>query len=219
MTDNIIFRASRMLLCLVFLPVLPVVPSTGQELVDKILAVVNGEVITLTDVRIADEFSLFSGGPENGAEGTREILERYIDQKLVLQISGREVFVRGEEIDAFLRQMAGKIGYPAANEKLESFGLAWDDLRNYIREHIIFQKIIEQKFNKSVVISLDEIESYYNRVYLPVQKEKGKPVRPMMEILDVIESVLREQKVREQVDNWIEGLRRRAEIQVKWNSP
>ncbi|MBN1270841.1 MAG: hypothetical protein JXB26_01090 [Candidatus Aminicenantes bacterium] len=188
--------------------------QAGQEIVDRILAVVEDEVITLTDVRIVEEFELFSESLPNGEERRKIILEKLIDQKLVLRMAEEEFYVRGEEVDAFLRRLAQKMGYETVNRKLESFGLAWDDLRKYIREEIAFQEIIAQKFKKSVVISLKEIESYYTKVYLSLQKGKNEPILPMMEILDVIESVLRDEKTKEQVREWISSLREKAEIQV-----
>ena len=45
------------------------------------------------------------------------------------------------------------------------------------------------------------------------QIEKGLESRPMMEILDEIESLIIQGKVKTQINEWIKNLRKKADIQ------
>lgn len=185
------------------------------EVVDRIVAVVNDEVITLTDVNIILRFGLFEdleGSQEEEARG--KILNRLIDQKLVIQLAGERLMVAEEEIEAILSDIVQKTDPDLAEEALLQFGLDWDDLKSYLREKLLFQKIISQRFNRGVIVSIDEIERYYEQVYVPSQREKNLSPQPMIEVLDRLEGELQREKVEDQVQEWIENLKREADIQI-----
>lgn len=185
-----------------------------SEIVDRIVAVVNEQVITLTDLRIADTFGLYDEEFKERAENPRlMILEKLIDQKLVIQLSGEEISVKKEELDSLQRRIVEKIGFEEVKKKLEEFGLDWDDLRGYIREKILYQKIISRKFGQRNIVSLKEIEDYYKKNYVPSQREQGVEPQPMTELLDEIESFIIKEKIKNQIKDWIKNLRKKADIQ------
>ena len=184
-------------------------------MVDRIVAVVNEEVITLTDVRIAEAFGLYAEEIEEGAEDPRSlILGRLIDQKVVIQLSGEDVLIEGEILEETLKQITQRLGTEEAEERLRQFGLDWEDLKNFLREKIAFETIISERFSKVNPVSLEEIEEYYQRSYVPAQREKGVEPKPMMEILDEIESGIKQEKIEAQIKDWIKNLRERSDIQI-----
>lgn len=185
-----------------------------SETVDRIVAVVNEQVITLTDLRIAEAFGLYEEDfKEKSGDLHPLILERLIDQKLVIALAGEEIFVENEELDSFQARIIEKLGNDQALRKLEEFGLDWEDLRGYIFEKIIYQKIISRKFGQRNIVSLKEIEDYYQQSYVPSQREKGLEPQPMMELLDEIESRIIQEKIKTQINDWIKNLRKKADIQ------
>lgn len=186
------------------------------ETVDRILAVVNGQIITMTDVRIADGFNLFedlSRGQEKGPAS--KVLERMIDQTLVNLMMGENISISENEVQESLAAKEQKIGYEQFAQKLAAFGMEREDLKEYIRQGLIFKKILTQKFTYAAAVSLREIEVYYEQVYLPSQRSSGLEVQPMMEILDEIESAIKQEKIRGQVAEWVKNLRQKADIQIK----
>lgn len=185
-----------------------------SQTVDRIVAVVNEQVITLTDLRIAEAFSLYDEEfKEKSGNLHPFILERLIDQKLVIALAGEEIFVENEELDSFQAGIIEKIGNDQVRRRLEEFGLDWEDLRGYIFEKIIYQKIISRKFGQRNIVSLKEIEGYYQKSYVPSQREKGLEPQPMVELLDEIESRIVQEKIKTQVNDWIKSLRKKADIQ------
>ena len=185
-----------------------------SETVDRIVAVVNEQVITLTDLRIAEAFGLHDEELKEGSGNLRPlILERLIDQKLVIALAGEEVLVEKEELDSFQARIIERLGNEPVRRKLEEFDLDWDELRGYIREKINYQKIISRKFGLRIIVSLKEIEDYYKQSYVSSQREKGLEPRPMMEILDEIESLIIQEKVKTRINDWIKNLRKKADIQ------
>jgi len=185
-----------------------------SQTVDRIVAVVNEQVITLTDLRIAEAFGLYDEEfKEKSEDLPLLILERLIDQKLVIDLAGEEVLVEKEELDSFQAGIIEKLGNDQVRRRLEEFGLDWEDLRGYILEKINYQKIISRKFGQRNIVSLKEIEDYYQQSYVPSQREKGLEPQPMMELLDEIESRIIQEKIKTQINDWIKNLRKKADIQ------
>lgn len=203
---------------IVFLAViLLLIPANSfSEEIDSIAAVVNEQVITLTDVRVAETFGFYSNEFKEGAKNLRLlILEKLIDQKLVIQLSSEEINIKKEELDFLINEINNKTGSEIAAGKLEEFGMDWDDLREYLREKVIYQTIISRKFGHGNIVSLKEIGDYYSQIYVPSKREKGEEPQPMMELLEEIESVLKQEKVAAQIKDWIKNLRKKADIQIK----
>jgi hypothetical protein len=189
--------------------------GSPAQTADCMAAEVNNKAITLSDLRIIIAFGLEDGEPGGGEPATlASVLERMIDRKVVLELAQEKMPVRPEEADAFLENLTRSLGREEAQRRLEEFGLDWSDLRAYVEEKLVFEKIISMRFSQSAVVSLKELEAYYNLTYLPAQQKLGRPARPMMQILDEIEQRIREEKTRTQVSSWISGLRKQAEIRV-----
>jgi peptidyl-prolyl cis-trans isomerase SurA len=193
------------------------IPGYGQgEVVDRIVAVVNDEVITLTDVNIIQKFGLFEDLEESpDADMQTQILSRLINQKLVIQLASERIMVDKEELETALSDVVKKTDPDLAGTALLQFGLDWDDLKSYLREKLLFQKIVSQRFNRGVIVSIEEIERYYEQMYVPSQREKTLSPQPMIEVLDQIEGELQREKVKDQVQEWIDNLKREANIQIK----
>ena len=184
------------------------------ETVDHIVAVVNEKVITLTDMRIAETFCLYDEEIDPGAENIHQLLlEMMVDQKLVVLLAGAEA-VEKEEVDSFQDKIIEKMGSGELEKKLEEFGLDRDDLREYIRDKIIYQKIIKRRFGQGVIVSLEEIEDFYKGRYVPSQREKEVEPKPMMEILKEIESTIKQEKAMSNVKDWINNLKTQADILI-----
>jgi parvulin-like peptidyl-prolyl isomerase len=186
-----------------------------SETVDRVVAVVNEQAITLTDLRIAEAFGLYDEELKDKSGDHRPlILELLIDQKLVIPLAGGKIHIEKEELDSFQRRITEKLGNDQAGRRLEEFGLDWEDLRAYIGEKIVYQKIISQKFGQRNVVSLKEIEAYYQQSYVPAQREKGKEPQPMLAVLDELESRIIKEKTEAQINDWLKNLREKADIQI-----
>jgi len=88
----------RLFISLILMVGLGFSPIVRAESIDGIVAVVNSEIITLSDLRIAGAFGLLSGG-------SRAILEKKIDMKLVLQMTKENITLGSDELDDSLGQI------------------------------------------------------------------------------------------------------------------
>ncbi len=184
--------------------------------VEGVVAVVNDEVITVTDLRIVSAFGMWDSNENAEGESLYPlVLENIINQKLVNQFTGEEMNIDDKDIDDFLTGEKERWQGYGLEERLGDFGIDLKDLRDYCAEYLSYKKIISDRFSRSVVVSLREIESYYDQVYVPDQEAKGEPVKQMVDILPEIESAVKEKTTSIQVEEWIRSLRSKAQIQIR----
>jgi hypothetical protein len=180
------------------------------------MAVVQEDVITLTDLRIAEAFILYDEEQVDPVKDLRsQILEFMINRKLVTLMTREDVLVGEAEIDTQLQSLTEELGSERVQAKLEDFGLSIEDLRKLLKEGLFYRKILSSRFNKAIIVSLREIEQYYDQSYIPSLEEKGENVRPMMEILDQLETAVKKEKIGGQIATWLNNLRREAYIEIK----
>jgi peptidyl-prolyl cis-trans isomerase SurA len=190
--------------------------SGWQEVVDRIVAVVNDEVITLTDINLVETFGLYeSPKDEQEADVQRHILDQLINQKLVIQLTSEDVMLEEEKIESALSQIIQRMEPGEAEKALLRFGLDWDDLKSYLREKLLYQKIISNRFDQGIFVRLEEIEVYYEQIYIPSQRARGLEPQPLTEMLDQIEREIKREKKETQVREWVNNLKREANIQIK----
>ena len=188
------------------------VPAAGSQVEDCVAAVVNTRVITRIDLRIAGRFGLNSD--DAGIESLERLLDRLVEQKLVVDLAREQAAPGGEEIAAAVNALSLTLGPEGFRKGLEEFGLEEVDLRPYVEEKLIFRKVIASRFNQSAPVTLKEIEAYYQDVYVPDQKREGTVPAPMIQILDRIEARIQERKREEQIAAWIGNLKAKADIRI-----
>jgi peptidyl-prolyl cis-trans isomerase SurA len=164
-------RLSLVLLALSF------VVLTGAEVVDRIAAVVNEEVILLSEV---DEklFILQAQGQLKGIDSTevlrfrREVLDRLIEEKLVVQraqslgieADPQEIRVRVDEALQNVRNRFASL--EAFRQAIRDEGITENMLRERyesdIRQEILGQRIVGREVRSKVQITTDDVRKYYD---------------------------------------------------------
>jgi hypothetical protein len=219
LTETGVFRKPLFLICfLLFLAFcFSLFPSHGiAEVLDCIVAVVNNRVITLADLKFMDSFGLYNEEMSlQAGDRLASILERVIDQKVVLDLIPGQSGVTDQEMDEAIWGLTQKLGAENIQNKLSQFGAGMETLRTYLEEKLLCQKIISQRFGQEAVISLNEIETYYRESYVPGQKKLGLEPEPMVQILGQIETLIKKEKTEQQIKAWIKNLRLQAEILIK----
>ena len=184
------------------------------EVVDRIAAVVADEVITLTDVRMAREFGIYDAAGVPSPDVDMFILNKLIDQKLVIQMTDTDVVVPEDELEAAVRQATRDLGEDLTRRKFSQYGIDWEDLKESFREKLVYQSTFFQRFSRSAFVGLREIEDYYRETYVPGRRSRGEEPPPMLDVLSEIEAAIKKIKIEEQVDGWIKNLRQEANIQI-----
>ncbi len=146
--------------------------------VDRIVAVVNDEVITLSelDEAAAPLYRKYLPRAKDPVEREnlirqirRRVLQQMIDEKLLAQEAKRlEIKVSDQEIDSFIQRL--KEQNHLSDEKFREFlaaqGLSYEDYRKQVAEQIKRIKLIQGHIRERIVVTPEEIKDYYRKHYL-----------------------------------------------------
>jgi hypothetical protein len=196
----------------------PAAPQQPQktEVVDCLAAIVDGRPITLADVRIAEAFGLVDAGTSSAPEARRRaVLERLIDRKVLIDLARERAPVDPEKVAQELGRLLTRLGRDEAKARLASFGLDVEDLRPYLEEGVLSETIVASRFVHGAAVSLQEIETYYDETYVPAQTKLGRPIPPLIDVLDSLEAEIKAAKVESLVALWIKNLRQQASIEIR----
>jgi len=139
-------------------------PNTKGEIIDRVVAIVNKEVITLSELLEAAKLQAPEANPYLSLEKYREILWNMIDQKLIEQEANQtEIKVSDREVDEFIERFKkrNQITTSQLKEALKQQGLTWEKYREKLREEIKRSQVISQKIHSQVSVTEKEIEEYY----------------------------------------------------------
>ncbi len=198
-----------------FLALLAAAAGLAQT-VNCVVAVVNGEIITLLDVEVTAAFGLGRGPElEPAADPRLAALDALIDRKVVLDLASDVRGVSGEELDAAVAEVRRAVGEDAFAAKLGRFGLAAADLAAYVEDRILFDRALGLRFSQSIPVSVTEVERNYRDIYVPEQTRLGLAVEPLERVAEAIEARIRDERRAQQTAGWVRDLRKRADIQIK----
>ncbi len=205
----------------------PAAQSGKQEggLVDRIAAIVNGEVITLTQVERAlglqeTDLATVTGTctqpPGTDLNAESRVLECMIDGLLMFQHVRRfpQFDVLVDDINARYQRLVDEFGsHQAFEDELERVQLTPAEVRYDLERQALIGNYIDLRYRDVVSVSEAAKRRYYDEVLRPEMERQGAPL-PEYEAVDdeFIEPILAETEINRRIDEWIADLRRRADI-------
>jgi peptidyl-prolyl cis-trans isomerase SurA len=189
-----------------------VTASPHAEVIDRILAVVNHELITLSDVATAIRFGLVAAAPP-GSDATRAALDALIDRQLELGEANRyqppEPPV--SQIQARIETVRARFSTPAAfDQALANSGLSEEQLRLRLREDLRIEAYLNQRFGVPRQPADQELVDYYRLHTGEFSTAAG--VRAFGQVREEIRARVSALQRTTLVADWLEGLKRRTEI-------
>lgn len=189
------------------------VPGVGaaQEVLDRVLASVEGEPITLSDARAAIRLGLVE--TPAGVDPLLAALQQLIERRLLLSEVAR--FAPPEPdaamLDAQVSQMRSRVGGAADLARLDqSTGYGEAQIRDVARDNLRIQAYLNQRFGSTAQPTDDEVGQYY-RTHLEEFTVNGRVI-PFAEA----EAVAREKAAAERrhaiILQWMRELRQRADV-------
>jgi len=142
--------------------------AQAMSLVDRVVAVVNKEAITLSElndhVAAAERQLRRQGTPlPDHATLERQVLERLILVKAQLQLANDlGIKVEDAQLDRAVQRIADNNGMslPDFRKALESGGVSFDKFRKEVREQIILTRLREREVDRKIHVSDSEIDMY-----------------------------------------------------------
>jgi hypothetical protein len=184
--------------------------SAHAQVFDRVLATVDGHMVTLSDLRATTTLGLTPAGATTSSEAA---LDRWIERLLVLQEVDR--FAPPEPPSAAVASRLAAVLTPLgtpdqAQTTLSHLGIDEGWVRRWVRDDLRIQSYTEQRFAGSLEPTGEELENYY-------REHAAEFVRDGRELSgDEAHALAREHVMaarrRALVADWLDGLRRRATI-------
>jgi peptidyl-prolyl cis-trans isomerase SurA len=148
--------------------VAPVAPPASPDVLDRVVAVVNNDVITLSELDDSVAFYLYESKEtvKPGEEGAlrERLLRRLIDSRLQLQEAARERIVAEEvELNEQVAEVMKRVNVKTQEELenvIKAQGLTFEAVKKRLREQVLIQKVLRRKVHLRVTVTEQEIEKY-----------------------------------------------------------
>lgn len=201
-------------------------PAERGEAIDRIVAIVNGDLVLESDVDEEERFTkLYPYGQDDSKPLREQAVTRLIDRTLLQQqmhgfpsapVSDDEV--TKEEAD--LRKDLPACSHQDCTSDagwtkfLESMGFTREELRDRLKQRAEVLRFVEQRFRSAVRISDKEVEDYYNNSLLPQYAKQNAKAPPLDSIRDRVEEILLQQQVSSLLDSWLKTLRDSGHVRL-----
>ena len=185
-------------------------PGPG-DLIDSVRAVVEGQIIMLSDVRAFLALGLIE--PPDPANPIPPVLTALIERQLILEEVARYVVEEPStaEVDGRLADVVGRLGGPEALEQvLPVVGFTVDDLRQVLRDDLRIDRYLARRFVSARQPSEDEVAAYF-RGHADEFRTGGVP-QSFDAARDEARRHLSEVLRQELIDDWIASLTARADV-------
>jgi len=154
-----------------------------EEIIDRIVAIVNGEIITLFELneQVKPYLEKFRGKELGTAEKKaiwelkKQALDQMINDILLRQEAEKyKIKVSDMEIENFIRQFKQRNNLTEEQflNQLKLQGLTREDYKREIRNNILKHRLIAAMVKRKVVVTQEEIEKYYQEHKQDFTKEK-----------------------------------------------
>ena len=186
---------------------LTVVTSSAQRLLDRVVARIDGDAVTLTDVRAAIGLGLVDADPANEDAAMDRVIERQLVLAEVARFAPPEPASEAVDREAAVLKMHAGARLSAL---VSSTGLTDARIRDIARDNLRIEAYLNQRFGTTVQLTQDEVLQYY-RIHPDEFTQDGR-LMPFVEA----EPRARERAAAERraaiVGQWHRDLRNRAEI-------
>jgi hypothetical protein len=201
--------------------------SLAAEVIDRIVATVNGSVILQSDL---DEALCYEALLSNrslasfNTDDRRAVLDRLIDQELLREQMKSADFRHATDTEVQARLAEARKQYPQAASQdawhalLARYHITESDIFAHVQQEIDVMRLVDARLRPAVQIDAKSIEAYYRDQFVPKLKEAGASEVPLAEVSAKIRELLTQQKVSEMLVSWLQTLRSEGHIQLPGGS-
>jgi len=211
--------ALMLLLLVTFLVGLP----ARAEVVDRIVATVNGHIILQSDWDEALCYEALLNGrtiSQFSDDERRAVLDRLIDQELLGEQMKSALFQHASEAEAAARVADARKHYQEAataegwQAVVNRFRLTEKDVLAHVQQQIDLMRLVDAHLRPTVQIDNKTIEAYYREKFVPQLKQNGAGEVALADVSGKIRELLTQEKVSELLVSWLQSLRSESKVSI-----
>jgi len=206
-------------------PATPTAGTGAEVTLDRVVAIVNGDLILQSDVDAEQRFAAFEPFSEAKPATREDLVERLIDRALVQQQMKLQPQppIPDAQVDAQLATLRKAIPKCAAyhcetDAGWEKFcadqGFTVAEVRDRWRLRMEVLRFVEQRFRMGIRIEQAQIDDYYRTTMLPVYAKEGATPPAEATLVDRIQEILLQQQVNKLLDDWLTALRAQGSVSI-----
>jgi peptidyl-prolyl cis-trans isomerase SurA len=195
------------------------VPLAAATTVDRIAAVVDRQVITVSEVSQMVSLHFFARAANSTPEDDyrHDVLESLIAQALryrdVERFGAEDV--PKDSIEARVQEIVKRFASPAAfDAALRQAELSPDEFRTLVKRQLQVEQYIQERFAPLIFVSNEEIDAYYKGTWSEQRRKRGLDIPPLAGVREEIRALLKASRLSEEIDKWTTQLRARANVDV-----
>ncbi len=206
---------------------LVMLPARASDIIDRIVATVNGHAILQSDWEEAIRYEAFIDGRQLDkltADDRKATLDRLIDRELLReQVRSSASQAKNMELEQRIQEIR-KL-YPGAETeqgwraRLERYGLNEKELKNRVAQQLNLMQMVESRLRPGIQVDLRSIELYYQERIVPQLRNSGAKQVALAEVSTKIKELLTQQKMNDLLGSWLQTLRAASQIRTSAASP
>jgi hypothetical protein len=187
--------------------------SRAQQVIDRVVARVENDVILMSDVRQLAEYQIFVDGK---AESDDQILERLIDQWIVRTEAAAARFPQPSDQDVERSMARLKRSFSDSEsfeERKKQSGLTDEEILRQLKSQLYLSNYLDSRFRAFVQIDDNAIAAFYKDRVVPRAESRGQTPPTLEAAHDFIQEALVQRAINEQSDKWLKESRSRVRVE------
>jgi hypothetical protein len=193
-------------------------PPSSAATIDRIAAVVDRQVLTVSEVSQMVELRFFPRAAGTSDDDYRhDVLEALIAQALRFRDVERfgAADIPKDSIEARLGEIAARFASPADfDAAVQRAALTPDEVRALVKRQLQVEVYIQDRFAPLIFVSNEEIAGYYSGPWSAQRRTRGLAVPPLNDVREEIRALLRSDRLQSEVQRWTTQLRARANVDI-----
>jgi hypothetical protein len=189
-------------------------PSQAQEVVDRIAARVETDIILLSDIRQLNRYQIFLDGK---AQSDADILNRLIDQWIVRNEANVARFPQPsvDDVNRSLERLKRSFSSPEEFQaRQKQSGITDEEIRRFLRAQLYLSNYLDTRFRPAIQVDEKAIEDFYRTRVVPRAESRGQTPPTLENARDFIQEALVQQAINEQSDRWLKESRTRVRVEI-----
>ena len=191
--------------------------GAAQEVLDRIAARIESDIILLSDIRALSRYQEFLDGK---SETDSQILDRLIDQWIVRTEANVSRFPQPSaaeierSVERVRKSFASTVEYEARKKQI---GLSDADVREMAASQLYLSNYLDSRFRPGVQIDPKTVDDFYQKSVVPLAKARGQEPPPLDAARDSIQEALVQRGINDQADQWLIESKARLHIEKLLN--
>jgi parvulin-like peptidyl-prolyl isomerase len=188
-------------------------PASAQEVIDRIAARVDTDIILLSDIRALARYQLFLDGQ---SEPDQQILDRLVDQWIVRNEAKAALFPQpsDEDVKRSLERLKRSFSSPEEfDARKKQSGLTDEDVDRMLRSQLYLSNYLDSRFRASIQIDEKDIETFYKSRVVPRAESRGQQPPSLDAARGFIQEALVQRAINVQSERWLKESRARVRVE------